>query len=135
MARREVVAAEEPEKRASGSIRSRTGRDGPVTDDDEPRAGDVGDRREVLDLLLGGEPADVADDDLAVGRHRRGATRRCVVPGRIARRRRPGAQREALDAERFEAFERRGRGRERQGGAAVQAAEMPGEGRRGTGMP
>ncbi len=39
---------------------------GPSPDDDEPRAGNAVQGGKVLDLLLGSEPADVADEELAV---------------------------------------------------------------------
>jgi hypothetical protein len=94
-----------------------------VADDDEPSARHVGERREVLDLLLGGEAPHVADDRLA------GCDPR--APGVIALARceplrvdtaPPATQ--AVDSEHLELPLRCTRRREREGGAAVQPSDM-----------
>ena len=79
---REFVAAWNPRKVASGSSFSSAGAARAVADDHEPGAGQIGERAQVLDLLLGGEATDVADDRLAVRRVAPAPRRAAALPGR-----------------------------------------------------
>ncbi len=130
---REVVAAEE-----SGEVRTRQEAFerrpiGTVADDDQPHAGEVCDRPEILDLLLGRESTDVADHGLAVRRDLATPLLAASLGREPLGVDAPTPERQAVDAERLEAIHRRGRRREREIGAAMQLAEVAGQGRRGTG--
>ena len=84
---REGLAAQEAEE---GRVRQQSLEGGaarPLPHDDQFRARDVGDRLEVLDLFLGGEAADVADDRLPAAARGRGASRRSAARDRNVRRR------------------------------------------------
>ncbi len=120
-----------PRKVASGSSPLERGAARPLPHDDQLRAREVGDRLEVLDLLLGGEAPDVADDRLPARRDGaapvvaspRGVESLAVDPARPAS--------EALDSEGRELRGRRRGGGERQGGPVVDAGDVPGERGRG----
>ena len=114
-----------PVKTAPGSRRSsRTRRT--LADDDEPRAGGGRRAREVLDLLLGCESPDVADDHLVRLGH--AATPRFAAPSRGEPLGVDAAAPEphplVLDPGRPESLDRGARRREGEGGAAVEPAEV-----------
>ena len=62
----EFVAGAAAEEDRAGQRAAQAGLAGSVADHDDPDAVQPADPGEQLDLLLGGEPADVADDQLAV---------------------------------------------------------------------
>ena len=64
----ELVAGQLAEEHRPGQQGLQLGALGAVADDDEARAGQVCDGGEILDALLGGEAAHIADEALAVRR-------------------------------------------------------------------
>ena len=90
----ELGAAEHPGERGAGQVLFQPGTERTVADDDQPGAGQVGQLDESADLLLGGQPADVPDDDAGLRPARSGsAAPRCGASVRTGRGRRPGATR------------------------------------------
>jgi hypothetical protein len=66
--RRQVAAGAEPEETRPREPSLQACAQWSVAHDHEARAGQVGQTHEAVDLLLGGQATDVADDDLAAGR-------------------------------------------------------------------